>query len=666
VSRAGTPQPDDRRREAPARPEPPPDPPPARAPEAPRRSALPPPDVAALERAWGTPRGIRGWLSSVDHKTIGKRYIVTALCFFALGGIEAFLMLLQLSRPENSFLNPDLYDQIFTVHGSTMMFLFAVPIMEGMGLYFVPLMIGTRNVAFPKLNAFGYWMYLGGGLFMYASFLLNAGPEAGWFAYTPLSGPQFSPGHRTDVWAQMITFTELSALIVAVELIVTIFKQRAPGMSLQRIPLFVWSILVTMFMIILAMPAVMLGSGVLLLDRSVGTQFFNPSEGGDHLLWQHLFWFFGHPEVYIIFIPALGMISAVVTAFARRRIFGYPAMVLSQITTAFMGFGLWVHHMFATGLPPLGNGFFTAASMIIALPTGVQIFCWIATLWGSRPRWEPPLAFIVAFFFVFILGGMTGLMLGSTALDIQLHDTFFVVAHLHYVLIGGSVFPLFGALHYWFPKITGRTLDRAMGFWTAALLFVGFNVTFFPQHLLGLRGMPRRVYTYLPGTGWGPLNALSSFGAVIIAASVVVFLANAVGSRKRAPAAADPWRGETLEWTTASPPPSYNFARIPVVTSRTPGWDVEKCEVGEVVGMREDIREVLVCRPLDGEPEHRERLPGPSLWPLILAIPATFGFIGSVFSPFYFVVGLVLAVPALVGWYWPQPARLRPGLEKAA
>jgi len=631
-----------------------------------RRPAGPPPDLGGLERSWGTPRGLWGSLATVDHKRIGKRYIATALVFFALGGIEAFLIRLQLSRPESTLLNPDLYNQIFTMHGTTMMFLFAVPVMEGIGIYFVPLLVGTRNVAFPKLNAFGYWMYLFGGLFLYGGFALNAGPDAGWFAYTPLSGPQYSPGHRLDIWSQMITFTELSALIVAIELIVTIFKQRAPGMSLQRIPLFVWAMLVTMCMIILAMPAVMLGSGMLLLDRSTGTQFFNPSEDGDHLLWQHLFWFFGHPEVYIIFIPGLGMISAVIPAFARRKVFGYPAMVLSLITTAFMGFGLWVHHMFAVGLPPLGNSFFTAASMIIALPTGVQIFCWIATLWGSRPRFEPPFAFIVSFFVVFILGGMTGLMLGSTSLDLQLHDTFFVVAHLHYVLIGGAVFPLFGALHYWFPKMTGRTLDRAMGFWTAALLFVGFNLTFFPMHLLGLRGMPRRVYTYLPGTGWGPLNALASVGAVIIAASVLVFLANAIGSRKRAAAAADPWEAETLEWTTASPPPSYNYARIPVVTSRTPGWDVAKGDVGEVVNMRDDLREVLVCRPLDGEPEHREQLPGPSLWPLALAITVTISFIGSVFSPLWFVVGLILCVPPIVGWYWPEGARERPGLEKAA
>src|SRR5215212_9057840 len=410
-------------------------------------------ELAALERSWHEPSGLWGWLITVDHKRIGKRYIVTAMVFFALGGAEALVMRLQLARPQNGLLDPDKYNQFFTMHGTTMMFLFAVPVMTAWGLYLVPQMVGTRNLAFPRLNAYGYWVYLIGALFIYVQFLLNTGTDVGWFAYVPLAGPQFSPGKRVDTWAQMVTFTEIAALIGAVELIVTIFKQRAPGMSLNRLPLYVWSMLVVAFMIIFAMPAVAVASTFLLaMDRLVGTQFFNPAEGGDPLLWQHMFWFFGHPEVYIIFIPGLGFVSSIVTTFSRRPVFGYVAMVLSLIATGFIGFGLWVHHMFATPIPQLGQSFFTAASMMIAIPSGVQIFCWIATLWGGKLNIKTPLLFVLGFFAIFILGGMTGVMLASVPLDLQIHDTFFVVAHLHYVLIGGAVFPLFGAFYYWFPK----------------------------------------------------------------------------------------------------------------------------------------------------------------------------------------------------------------------
>src|SRR5919198_1887627 len=516
-----------------------------------------------LERTWQGPRGFVGWLSNVHHRAIGKRFIVTAFIFFLFGGILALLMRFQLARPESRFLSPDLYNQIFTMHGTTMMFLFAVPMMEGMGVYLVPLMVGTRNIAFPRLNAFSYYIFLFGGIMLYTAFLLNVGPDVGWFSYVPLAGPEFAPGKRVDFWAQMITFTEVSALAVAVELIVTIFQLRAPGMSLNRIPLFVWSLLVQSFMVIFAMPAVMVASSFLIMDRLVGTHFFNPAEGGDVLLWQHLFWFFGHPEVYITFIPALGMVSSIIGAFSRRRMFGYTAIVLSLIATGFIGFGLWVHHMFATDVPQLGQSFFTAASMMIAIPSGVQIFCWIATLWGGRPRLRVPLLFVLGFFFVFVVGGLTGVMLASVPFDLQVHDTFFVVAHLHYVLIGGAVFPLFGSIYYWFPKITGRLLSERLGTWNFWLLFIGFNLTFFPMHQLGLNGMPRRIYTYLPEMGWGNLNLLASLGAAIIAVSVVVFIGNALASLHHGQIASDnPWEAGTLEWATSSPPPPYNFLHL--------------------------------------------------------------------------------------------------------
>ena len=608
---------------------------------------------AKLAHAWRERSGVFGLLSSADHKTIGKRYIATAFGFFTLAGIEALLMRIQLARPENRFLNPDLYDQIFTMHGTTMMFFFAVPVMLGVGLYFVPLMIGTRNVPFPRLNAVGYWFYLIGGLYLYASFFGNGGPDAGWFSYVPLAGSEFSSGHRIDAWVQVINFTEVSSLIVASSLIVTVFKQRAPGMSLNRVPLFVWAILITMIMIVFAMPAVIFAAGSLNSDRTIGTHFFNAAEGGDALLWQHTFWFFGHPEVYIIFMPALGMVSTILTTFTRRSVFGYPAMVLSLVSTAFLGFGLWVHHMFATGLPQMGQSFFTAASMMIAIPTGVQMFCWIATLWGSRPRIEPPLLFVLGFFFIFLIGGLTGVMLASVPLDLQLHDTFFVVAHLHYVLIGGSVFPLLGALHYWFPKMTGRMLNRRLGIWTFAFLFVGFNLTFFPMHQLGLKGMPRRVYTYLPEKGWGALNLTATIGAGLIGIAVLLFVFNVFRSLRRgARAGSNPWNADTLEWATESPPPVYNFTRLPIVASRSPLW--EEKELAVVTGMSVSKRELLVTHALDAEPSHREEVPGPSALPLLISITMSIGLIGSVFSLWWLPAGALASIPPALAWYWTE------------
>jgi cytochrome c oxidase subunit 1 len=607
-----------------------------------------------LARSWDEGSSLWAWLTSTNHKSISKRYIVTALVFFILGGIEAGMIRAQLARPENGLIGPDLYNQIFTMHGSTMMFLFAVPVMEAIGLYLVPLMIGTRNVAFPRLNALGYWMYLFGGVLLYVAFFYNTGPDAGWFAYVPLAGPEYSPGKRVDVWAQMITFTEIAALIGAVEIVTTVLKQRAPGMSLNRIPLFVWAMLITSFMIIFALPAIVVSSSMLAMDRLIDTHFFNPAEGGDALLWQHLFWFFGHPEVYIIVIPALGMLSSMIETFTRRRIFGYPAMVLSLITTAFLGFGLWVHHMFATPLPQLGQSLFTAASAAIALPTGVQIFCWIATIWSGRPRYTTSFMFVIGFFVLFIVGGLSGVMIASIPFDLQAHDTFFVVAHFHYVLLGGAVFPLFGAFYYWFPKLTGRMLSERAGKWNFWLFFAGMNVTFFPMHFLGLLGMPRRVYTYLPEMGWGNLNLLASIGAVIIAAGVCVFLANVgVSLRRGVPAGDDPWGASTLEWATSSPPPSYNHLFIPVVEGRDPLWDARDGELAVVTGLRTDRHEGLLTSIMDAEPEHRFEFKGPTILPLLLAVFGGGSIVLAIFTPWGVTVGAILSFVILFCWFWP-------------
>ncbi len=617
-----------------------------------------PADVARHQRlaqTWAEPSGFIGWFKHVHHTSIGKRYIVTAFAFFALAGINAVIMRLQLAQAENRIVGPDTYNQLFTMHGTTMMFLFAVPMMfEALAVYFVPLMIGARNIALPRLNAYSYYLYLFGGIMLWVAFLLNIGPDAGWFSYVPLSGPEYSPGKRVDFWAQMITFTEVSGLAVAVEIIVTVFRLRAPGMSLNRIPLFVWAQVVTAFSVIFAMPSVMLSSSMLIMDRLVGTHFFNPAEGGDALLYQHLFWFFGHPEVYIVFLPGTGIVSTIIVAFSRRKTFGYLALVLATVATGFIGFGVWVHHMFATGLPQMSLSFFTAASLMIVVPTGIQFFCWLATLWSGELNIKTPLLWVFGFFFTFLIGGLTGVMLASVPLDTQVHDTFFVVAHFHYVLIGGAVFPLFGAMYFWLPKITGRMLNEKLGHLNFWLFFIGFNLTFFPMHLLGLKGMPRRVYTYQPEMHWGAMNQIATLGGVLMTLAIMVFAANVFRSfRSGKLAGSNPWAAGTLEWAVPSPPPYYNFLNPPTVAGREPVWE-NPPDQPIVTGLREDVREVLVTRTLDAEPDHRTEMPEPSIWPFLAALATSGLFIGSIFTPWAVPLGLVPAAITMTGWFWPK------------
>jgi cytochrome c oxidase subunit I+III len=611
--------------------------------------------TASLCEQWQPRPGVIGWLSAVNHKEIGKRYIVTGFLFFLSAGIAALLMRTQLMYPENTFLNADLYNRLFSVHGITMMFLFAVPIMLGVGIYFVPLMLGTRDVAFPRMNALGYYTYAFAGIILWISLFTGNAPDGGWFGYTPLTESRYSPSYGMDVYTALITGTEISALIAATELIVTFFKLRAPGMSLNRIPVFVWAMLATAFMVIFAMPSVVIATTELMLDRGINANFFNPNLGGNPLLWQHLFWFFGHPEVYIIFLPALGMVSEILAAFSRRAVVGYPLLVISLVSISIISFGLWVHHMFTTGLPILGLSVFTIASMVISIPSGVQIFSALSTLWHGHLNIQTPLLYIFGFLFNFVIGGISGVMVASVPFDLQAQDSYFVVAHLHYVLIGGAVFPLLGAIYYWFPKMTGRMMSERMGRWNFWLTMIGFNVAFFPMHISGLLGMPRRVYTYLPDIGWDTLNFISTIGAFILAVGVLLFVLNAFTSLRRGePAPANPWGAGGLEWGTSSPPQPYNFAALPVVQSRYPLWDTPSEVNAYVFEENLDRREVLGTTSLDAEPQMRVLLPGDTLIPFITAVIVTFDLVSLMFNIIPVVIFSTIVLLMLAIWHWPR------------
>ncbi len=613
-----------------------------------------------LTRIWETAPGVRGWFTTVDHKIIGKRYLVTAFAFLLLGGLEALGLRAQLAQPGQHLLGPEAYNQLFTMHGVTMIFLYALPVLSGFSNYLWPLMLGSRDMAFPRLNALSYWVFLFSGLFLYASFVLGLAPDAGWFNYVPYTSKPYNPGPNIDIYALGMIVLGISTTVGAANFVVTLFRTRAPGMSINRVPIIVWGTLTASFGALMAVPAVSLAFFMLWTDRNLGTHFFDVSAGGQPLLWQHLFWMFGHPWVYALVLPAMGIVSDALPTFCRRPLVGYTLVALATVATMIIGFGVWVHHMFATGLPPLSLSFFSAASMVIVIPSAVSIFAWLATIWTGRPVFKTPMLFFSGFIFLFVVGGVSGFMTAAVPLDWQLTDTYFVVAHLHYVLLGINVFPVLGGIYYWFPKMTGRMTDERLGRWSFWVLFIGFNVAFLPMHLSGLLGMPRRIYTYPAGMGWSGLNLLTSVGALIFAIGVLLFVYNIVVSLRRGALAGDnPWGAGTLEWSVPSPPPPYNFVVIPSVASRHPLWEDALGEgtghsaLGRGLALAQG-RETVGTSALDARPDVVLAMPGDSLSPFLLAAAQLVVFVGLALHNFALAgVGAVLTVAAIVGWLWP-------------
>ncbi len=529
---------------------------------------------------------LHGLVVTVDHKKLGLMYVGTAIAFLVVAGLMAVAIRLQLAVPNNTLLGPDVFNRFFTMHGTAMVFLVGMPIIAGLGNYLVPLMIGTRDMAFPRLNAFGYWMFLFGGLLLYFSYLGAPGlsgsgsaPDVGWFAYAPLTGRAFSRGHSTDYWILSLLLTSVGSTVSAINVIVTAFTMRCRGMTLMRMPLFVWMMIVTNFMIILALPALSAAQIMLLIDRYLGGHFFDTQSGGSAVLWQHFFWIFGHPEVYILIIPAFACQSEIIPVFSRKPIFGYPVMVGATTMIAIISFSVWAHHMFAVGMTSMGNTFFAISTMLVSVPTGIKIFNWLGTMYGGKIRLELPMIFCLGFLFQFLVAGLTGIMLAVAPFDWQLTDSYFVVAHFHYTLVGGLLYGIFAGFYYWYPKALGRLLNPKLGLWHFWLFTIGFHLTFDTMHFSGLLGMPRRIYTYDPGRGWGILNFITSVGALLQAVGFLCLAINILRSRSKGDVAGDdPWDAWTLEWATTSPPPEYNFASAPVVRSRRPLWDLKHPE----------------------------------------------------------------------------------------
>jgi cytochrome c oxidase subunit 1 len=590
-------------------------------------------------RWWSRPTattGWLGWLTTVDHKRIGILYGVTAFAFLIIGGIEALLIRLQLAGPDMHIVGAETYNQLFTMHATTMIFLAVMPLFAAFANYMLPLMIGARDVAFPRLNAFGYFTFLAGGILLNSSWFLGGASNAGWFAYANLTSRQFNPGYGVDFWILSLQILGISSTTGALNFFVTILNMRAPGMTMMRLPIFAWMMLITSVLILLSFPVITIALLLLLLDRMVGTTFFEVASGGMPILWQHLFWVFGHPEVYIIILPGMGIVSEVLPTFSRKSLYGYPIMIFSGAAIGFMGFTVWSHHMFTTGLGPMANAAFAVTTMAIAVPTGIKMFNWIGTLWGGSLRLQVPMLYALGFLSMFLIGGFSGVMHAAAAADTQQHDSYFVVAHFHYVMIGGALFALLAGIAYWFPKITGRLMVESWGkkiFW---LFFAGFNITFFPMHFLGLDGMPRRIYTYSAEMGWQFWNLTATIGAFVLAIALLLFIINlCYALRFGSTAGDDPWDARTLEWYTTSPPPVYNFAQLPAVSSLDAFWHAKQGD-----------------DTLSDLPKHEGgiHLPQPSYFPALCTVGILLASYGLIYSGILAIAGFLLAVFSIYGW----------------
>jgi cytochrome c oxidase subunit I len=616
--------------------------------------------VPGERRSWlvRRPRSTTGfwsWVTTVDHKRIGILYGITAFAFFVVGGSEALLIRVQLAQPEQEVVSAGTYNELFTTHGVTMVFLVVMPLSAAFFNYLIPLMIGARDVAFPRLNAYSYWAFLFGGLFIYSSFFLGGAPNGGWFGYP--SNSTLDPTRGMTFYSLGLIITGIASTVSAINLAVTVVNMRAPGMTLFRMPVFVWMGLVVQLLLAFSLPIITVGLTEMFFDRRFHTHFFDPAAGGDPLLWQHLFWLFGHPEVYILILPAMGIVSEVLPVFARKPLFGYQFVVFSGIAIGFIGFGVWAHHMFATGLGPVANTAFGISTMIIAVPTGVKIFNWLGTLWRGDIRFATPMLFALGFIAMFVIGGLSGVTHAVVPHDYQQTDTYYIVAHFHYVLFGGAIFGLFAGIYYWWPKVFGRFLNERIGrinFW---IMLIGFNLTFGPMHILGLQGMPRRIHSYPASLGLGFWNLVATAGAFLIALSVLVFLINAVSSfRRPVEMAADPWDARTLEWLTTSPPPEHNFDEVPVVHSLDDLWHRKYAETrgGRVVpvpaGGAGDEHEAVSDHSADHGAGHAIHMPSPSYWPVVAALGLPIIAYGLIFNMWLVGLGVVVVLVGFYGW----------------